>query len=97
MKLTETQLSEATRLVSAHNSIRYMLAKYGEASGLGLYLYDADGDSTQPHIGGGMGRTVLAIANALVEERLRELGVEVNTARDWECFECAGSGRRGIT
>jgi hypothetical protein len=94
--MTEQEVQEAQKLISAHNSLRYNIARYEQSSGLGMYLVDDDSRTSQPHVGGTVGEQILLLTKALVEVRLRQLGVEPDTRMDRDCFECDGTGRRKL-
>lgn len=62
-----------------------------------MYAHDDDAKTTQPYLPPKIGRQVLLISLALVEERLRELGVEPEKGLDHTCFDCNGSGKKPMT
>lgn len=96
---TEKEVHEANRLVNEHTTMKYLIARYDECSGLGLYLIDDDHKTQHPHLAYEMqeiGRNVLVIAQALIEARMRELGIDPDMSMDGACFECGGTGRREL-
>jgi hypothetical protein len=80
-------VAEASELIRAHNSLRWNLARASNHR-LGLYLVEDDERTSQPHLPPQMGRQILTVALALVESRLRDLGVEPEHGLTRECFEC---------
>jgi hypothetical protein len=94
--MTPEQVKEAQDLISAHNSLRYQLARNGDCP-LGLYAIDADQKTSQPRLPAPIGRQVLLVSIALVEAQLRELGVEPKQGLDRTCFECDGTGKVPIS
>jgi hypothetical protein len=64
---------------------------------IGLYAIDEDQNTTQPRLPPPIGRQILLVSMALVEARLRELGVEPERGLDRDCFECHGEGKVPIS
>ena len=94
--MTEDEVQEASNLISAHNSLRWNIAR-NSGRAIGLYAHDDDTNTTQARLPPKIGRQVLLVSLALVEERLRELGVEPETGLDHTCFDCGGSGKKPMT
>jgi len=93
--MTPEEVREAQDLLSAHNSLRWNLARNGDKR-IGLYACDDDQKTTQPQFPPAIGRQVMLISLALVEARLRELSVEPEQGLEHSCFECGGSGKRSM-
>lgn len=91
--MTPAEALEARDLITAHNSLRWNLARNGHRW-MGLYAIDDDQNTSQPRLSPPMSRQMWTIAIALVEVRLRELGVEPEQGFERDCFDCNGTGKR---
>jgi hypothetical protein len=95
-KMSPDEVAEAQQLLSSHNSLRWNLARSGHRT-IGLYACDDDSNTSQPRLPPKIGRQVMLVSLALIEERLRELGVEPEKGLDHECFTCNGSGKQPMS
>lgn len=93
MTMTPDDVNEAQQLLSAHNSLRWNLARNGHRR-IGMYACDDDSKTTQPQFPPPLGRQIMLIALSLVEARLREIGVEPEQGLEHDCFQCRGTGSR---
>lgn len=96
MTLTPDQIQEAQDLISAHDSLRWNVARNSHRT-IGLYAIDDDQKTTQPRLPPPIGHQVMILSLSLVEARLRELGVTVETRLEHDCFTCGGSGKRDMS
>jgi hypothetical protein len=87
MSLTPADVHEAADLIRSHNSLRWNIARSANKR-LGLYLVEDEERTSQPHLPPQIGRQILTVALALVESRLRDLGVEPEQGLTRDCFEC---------
>ena len=94
--MTQDEIHEASRLCSTHESLRYNIARNSNDA-IGLYAIDDDSRTSQPHLPAKMAGTIWMVALALVESRLRELGVDPKQGLDRECFDCGGTGKKPIS
>lgn len=91
--MTPEEVHESRDLLSAHNALRWNLARNGDRF-IGLFAHDDDEKTSQPCLSPSIGRQVMLVSLALVEARLAELGVTPEHGLDRDCFECNGSGKQ---
>lgn len=90
--MTPEQHREAGSLISAHNSLRWNLAR-NERGDVGMYLHDDDQNTSHVRLPKRIGRQTMLLSLALITERLRELGIEPEEGFKTDCFEAGCDGK----
>lgn len=93
MSMTPNEVKESQDLIAAHTDLRWNIAQNHDCS-IRLCAADVDEKTVQPRLPPVIGRQIMLISLAIVEARLRELGVEPKNGLEHDCFECGGSGKQ---
>lgn len=91
--MTVDETHEAGELLREFNSLRWQIARAGD-----FVCLSGASDTSSCRLSGKIGAQVLHLTLALIEARLRELGVKLpgDVRFEHECFECNGSGTQAM-
>ena len=90
--MTPEQHQEAGVLLQAHNSLRYQISR-NDHRRIRLYAEEDEQRTSEVSLPPKIGRQIMLVTLALVEEGLRSLGVEPTEDFKTECFESGCDGR----
>ena len=90
--MTPEEVHEAQELLRAHGALRHNIARNCHRH-LSIHMQDDDQNTSDPMIPPSLSGDVLFLVLAMVERRLRALGVTPEDGLDQDCFECGGSGK----